>query len=391
MPKRSRSTQSRKKQHTPVRVKLLLAFLVITLVGGVGLVKYFKSPRGKAFLLERGFTVYYDEVQDAVGKQLLDALEQLRLRDRMKGRIEIKTVGGWKCYYKRWDVPCGDECDLVRVNVALTKAVRRAGLSVREAVEESDGNVLRFDVGTKKHRTHLIFIRKGERISIIDKTARPKLAIVVDDFGYSKNSLIEDIFALDFPLTITIIPSLPHSESIAALASRSGKEILLHLPMEAEEPNDSDVEMVLTSMSNRRIRQLVESYLEQIPGVSGVNNHMGSKATQDERVMRVVLSVLRRRGLFFLDSLTSHKSIAYNTAKSMGVGTARNTIFLDADASDPNIIEERLQRLVSIARQRGRAVGIAHPKRWSLDVLRKSRALCEVSGVQLVFVSELID
>jgi polysaccharide deacetylase 2 family uncharacterized protein YibQ len=192
-------------------------------------------------------------------------------------------------------------------------------------------------------------------------------------------------------MTISVIPSLPHSQHAAKLAHKLGKEVLLHLPMEAVEPVKSDVEMVRTGMNDRDIRDLVERYAGEIPYVSGVNNHMGSLATQDERVMKAVLSVLKRRGLFFLDSLTSGKSVAYNTAKSMGVGSARNDLFLDAETEDPGVIEKRLERLLSIARRNGSAVCIGHPKRWTLKALERSAALIEQSGVELVFVSEVID
>jgi len=107
--------------------------------------------------------------------------------------------------------------------------------------------------------------------------------------------------------------------------------------------------------------------------------------------MKAVLSVLKKRKLFFLDSLTSSKSIAYNTAKSVGVGAVRNNLFLDAETNDPDVIEKRLRRLLAIAKRNGHAVGIGHPKKWTLEVLQKSKAMIEQSGVQLVFVSDLIE
>jgi hypothetical protein len=192
-------------------------------------------------------------------------------------------------------------------------------------------------------------------------------------------------------MTVSVIPSLPHSQDAATLARKLGKEILLHLPMEPVEPVKSDVDVVLTSMNDRDIRDLVERYAGELPYVSGANNHMGSLATQDERVMKAVLSVLKSRGLFFLDSLTSGKSVAYNTARSMGVGSARNDLFLDAETEDPGVIEKRLERLISIAKRNGSAIGIGHPKRWTLEALKRSAEMIEQSGVELVFVSEVID
>ncbi len=391
MPRKSQKKKSSAGSSRPSRLKFLAGLLIVVLVAGIGSVKYFKTARGKAFLLDSGFTIYYDEVQENAEAALYTVLDDFGLRRQLDEKVEIVTVSGNRCYFKRWDVLCGEDFDLLQINMALTRGIRQTGVRVRESAEEDDGNVLRFEVGTKRYLTHRIFFRKGKRPSSLDRTPRPKLALVIDDFGYSKNDLIDAFLSLDIPLTISVLPSLPFSKSIVALAGESGKEVMLHLPMEAVEPYESDGDMILTSMSDRRIRKIIESCLDDIPGISGVNNHMGSRATQDERVMKAVLSVLKRRKLFFLDSLTSPKSIAYNTARSMGVGTARNYIFLDADTQDPVVVEKRLMNLVSAAKRDGHAVGIGHPKQWTLEVLRGSKTIIERSGVQLVVVSELIE
>jgi hypothetical protein len=160
--------------------------------------------------------------------------------------------------------------------------------------------------------------------------------------------------------------------------------------MEAEQGPVSDVTAVSTTMSDDEIRVLVTRYLAGSPGVVGVNNHMGSLATQDLRVMTTVLSVIKRQRLFFLDSLTSGKSIAYTTARDMGVPTARNGIFLD-DTDDVLVIEQQLLRLLEIAHEHGTAVAIGHPRLKTYEVLKRNLEVLKDSGVDFVFLSEVVD
>ena len=107
--------------------------------------------------------------------------------------------------------------------------------------------------------------------------------------------------------------------------------------------------------------------------------------------MRIVLGVVKDHGLFFFDSLTSNKSIAYNTAKEMGIATARNTIFLDADTEDPEVVERRIRQLVSRAQTNGTAVGIGHPRRWTLDALENSETYLKNAGIELVYLTDIVN
>jgi polysaccharide deacetylase 2 family uncharacterized protein YibQ len=391
MPKKSRKTKSKKQSKLPGRDKFFVGLLVVLIIAGIIAVKLSRTTRGLAFLLDHGFGNYYEQVQEEVDQELLSALHSVGLKKGFKERQERLDVNGRACYSKRWDITCGEDGDLLHINAVLTQAVRRLGIRVRKAVEADDGNLLTIEVGSKRYLTHKIIIRKSTKRIAGDVEPRPKLAILIDDFGYADNELIKAFLSFDLPLTISVIPSLPHSRHAAMLANKLGKEVLLHLPMEAAEPVRSDVDMVLTTMNDHDIRELVERYARELPHVAGANNHMGSRATQDVRVMKAVLSVLKRRGLFFLDSLTSGKSIAYNTAKSMGVGSARNDLFLDAETEDSSVVEKRIERLLSLAKRNGYAVGIGHPKQWTFEALERSITLIENSGVQLVFVSEIID
>ena len=244
-------------------------------------------------------------------------------------------------------------------------------------------------IGSRRFPTHIVTVRQPSRQPAARARPQPRLAIVVDDFGYSRNETVESFLALDLPLTVAVLPSLPRTEYVLSHARAAGKEAILHLPMQAE-TGPMEETTVATSMDDARIREIVERHLASTKGVVGVNNHQGSLATRDRRVMQAVIGVLKQRDLFFLDSLTSSESVAYNTARSFDVPTARNDLFLDDDTEDPAVVEARLRELVEVARARGQAIGIAHPKPWTLAAIAKSEGMLRESGVELVFVSQLM-
>jgi polysaccharide deacetylase 2 family uncharacterized protein YibQ len=292
-----------------------------------------------------------------------------------------------------WNIVCGEQCDLVKINLALSKAAHSRGAAVLKSREDREGRELLLEIGSGPYPTHKIVITKAARAAgdaDRGRDERPMLAIVIDDFGYSKNGIIAEFLALDIPITCSVIPALPHSAALVTRARAAGKEVMLHLPMEPEEKWAYDVAPVTTGMGAPEIEAMVVAYLAGMEGVTGVNNHMGSQATRDERVMRAVLSVLKKRDLFFLDSLTSPQSIAYTAARELGVKAARNDLFIDDDTQEREIVEERLNRLIERARRHGSAVGIGHPHRWTLDALAHMESSLKRSGVRLVFVSELV-
>jgi polysaccharide deacetylase 2 family uncharacterized protein YibQ len=400
MPRKKRSSKS---GGLPGRIQLIMGALVVVAVAGVLLVSFLQSPRGRVFLLDLGFTGRYEAVQGAIDVQLKRALRDLELDKTLQEKTSPVTVGGREVYRREWNAKLERSRSIVRVNLALTEAVRRAGVRVRSSKEEPGGGLV-LEVGSRRYTTHRIRIlpahpapeearreQTGAAGQQPGAAGRPKrIALVIDDFGYTADSLVAKFLDMDVPLTISVIPSLRHSRDIVEQAAEKKKEAILHLPMEAESFT-SEVAPVLTSMSDAEIDSLVEKYLEDTPGVRGANNHLGSIATQDARVMEAVLGVFARHRLFFLDSLTSNKSIAYTTAKSLGVPAARNDLFIDADTENRRDVEARLDRLLAIAKTRGTAIGIGHPRSWTYDAIRAWRERVKDSGVELVFVSQMVE
>jgi len=382
----------------PARLKVLAAVLFVILVAGIGTVKFLQSPRGHVTLVDTGFDAYYAQAQDEIGDALKEGLEGFGLRRRIAESAAFVRVDGRTIRYLKWDIPCDPGTNFLKVNVALTKSLHRVGARVRKSEEQDGGGTLVFTVGTRRYDTHRLTIHKTTRMAerrtpaeAEPRTPRPRLAIVIDDFGYNDNATAQSLLDMDLPLTITVLPTLPHSRDMLERALASGHCVLLHLPMEPEEKEREDIPMVTTAMDDDAIEALVTRYIDDMPGIRGVNNHQGSRATADERVMHAVLGTIRRRGLFFLDSLTSSKSVAYNVARDLSVPAARNDLFLDDDTEDRDVVERRIHELVGLAERDGSAIGIGHPHPWTLEALRGSRAYLKNAGVELVTVSDLVD
>jgi polysaccharide deacetylase 2 family uncharacterized protein YibQ len=393
-PRKKPATRSKTgNKKSPKTPRVMIAALVILAVTGIVAVKYFQTPAGRAQLLDAGFHGYYAQVQIDISDGLRRSMAGFGLRGRVDEQAVIEHVSGKTIRCLKWRIACDESCEYVLINVALTRAVGEAGGLVRHSEETDGGDKFLFTVGTNRYDTHRLVFTRAAPAAVSGKLvkSRPKLALVIDDFGYSRNGIVRDILLLDLPLTIAVLPSLPYSTYALERAQEKGKCTILHLPMEPDDNQGGDIAMVTTGMQPGEIEQLVARYIRSLPGIEGVNNHQGSRATGDRRVMDIVLATIKSHGLFFLDSLTSAESVAYNAARELGVATARNDLFLDADTEDTEVVEQRIRQLVSTARKRGSAVGIGHPRRWTLEALRNSEAFLKDADIELVFLTDLVD
>ena len=189
---------------------------------------------------------------------------------------------------------------------------------------------------------------------------RPRVAIVIDDFGVSAEEA-RCFLNLKFPVALSILPFLDQSQEVARMAQAKGRDIMLHMPMQPREwpAVDAGPGVLLVSMDEKEIKARARAALKAVPHIVGVNNHMGSRFTEDAQRMDWVLGEIKEQNLFFLDSLTSSRSQGYNEARRLGLITGRRTIFLD-NVKSIEAIRIQLKRLVAHARQSGWAIGIGH-------------------------------
>jgi uncharacterized protein len=201
------------------------------------------------------------------------------------------------------------------------------------------------------------------------------LVVVVDDLGYSLPRA-ERVLALPGPVTLGMLPFAPETQIIARRAIETGHELILHQPMESlPAPHAQPLEGTLTvAMTATRFARLFEAALDAVPGIVGVNNHTGSRLTQDEPAMRRLMEQIAGRSLIFLDSRTTADTVAYRVARQTSVPALQRDVFLD-HVPHPAAIDAAFRRAIVIARQRGRAIVIAHPYPVTLDYLERALAM----------------
>jgi len=222
---------------------------------------------------------------------------------------------------------------------------------------------------------------------------RARIAIVIDDFGGDVPG-VKEMFKLDYPLTFAVMPHLEFSRQQAERAKKEGFQVILHLPMEPTQGKASWLGpgAITTRMSDEEIRESVREDLAEIPWAVGLNNHMGSRATADERVMRAVLGVAREKHLFVLDSRTTDKTVIPVVASELKVPMTQRTVFLD-NVNSLAHIRKQFDKVAEEALAKGEAVAIGHvgptgPK--MVKVLEEMLPKLEDEGIELVYVSELV-
>lgn len=216
-----------------------------------------------------------------------------------------------------------------------------------------------------------------------------RLALIVDDCG-QWIATERGFIALDVPLTLSVLPDVPYTNLIATEASDAGKGVMLHLPMETLSGLNPGPGKVTTEMSDEQIVAQVQSDLAEVPLARGVNNHEGSKASADPRVMRAVIGVLAQHNLFFIDSRTNSASVGEATARAMGVPTGARDVFLD-NRADVAYSEAQLSQAAEIARRTGSAIAIGHPRPTTLAAVRAMIPRLQAIGIRFVLAQDLIE
>jgi polysaccharide deacetylase 2 family uncharacterized protein YibQ len=235
----------------------------------------------------------------------------------------------------------------------------------------------------------LIIALGGIQPLVILSSHAADLAIVIDDVGYSLERS-DRVIALPGPLTIGVLPFAPHAAEAARRAGFAGKEVILHQPMQpmaASHVHDVDGTLTL-NMGPERFSRLFAEAIKAVPNVIGVNNHTGSLLTQHAEPMNLLMEQISARGLFFLDSRTTHKTVALSVAQKWRVPSIQRDVFLDHVVSR-DAVAHQFHRAIEIARRNGHAVVIAHPNRVSLAYL--DVALRDLpADLRLIGVSELV-
>lgn len=218
----------------------------------------------------------------------------------------------------------------------------------------------------------------------------PDVVIIIDDFGNSAGKLLDDFAELPAEIVFAVIPDLAHSKTAAEKGAAKGHEIILHIPMEAENSNVSPGERYISKdMPEEEIAPLLDSFLAQMPMAIGANNHMGSATTANLATMNAVLAHFKKKGILFVDSMTTAKTAAHVAALEQGVPYARRDVFLDVpDNSDATLA----QKIRDLGKYKGRhepVIIITHcHNREKLDALYKFMAQIRAMGINIVSLTD---
>ncbi len=215
-------------------------------------------------------------------------------------------------------------------------------------------------------------------------------AIVMDDMGQDL-AAERRLLALPYPVTISVLPDLRYSSETATEAARAGREVMLHLPMEAEPgshpaPGDGEIRL---GMGAEAVRQVIEGDLRSVPHAVGVNNHMGSRATASAPLMSEVMRALAERHLYFVDSRTTAESVALDAARRQGLPTFYRSVFLD-DTETVGYTMGQLKEFRRLVEEHGAALAIGHPHPTTLEALARFLPQLERDDIELVPASELV-
>ena len=213
-----------------------------------------------------------------------------------------------------------------------------------------------------------------------------RIAIVIDDIGYrytDKNALL-----LPGAITYSILPQTPYGKKIAKLANAANKEVMLHIPMEAENGKKLGPGALTSKMNKEEVFASLNSSLAEIPFAIGINNHMGSYLTQLNDPMTWTMNFLKQHHLLFLDSKTSPHSKAGNIAKLVGVPVRNRHVFLDNNLTD-SYITQQFMSLISYAESQKTAIAIAHPHPETIQALKRLIPTLAQKNIELVPLSEL--
>lgn len=226
--------------------------------------------------------------------------------------------------------------------------------------------------------------------------AEVQIAFVLDDWGYSLTN-VNSLFQIDRPVTLAVLPHLRYSKVISEKVRNRGRnyDIILHLPLESKSGKSQEKDTIKRNMEKEKVLSILRNDIESVPGIIGVSNHQGSRATENKEIMRIILGELKKRDLFFLDSRTTPVSVCGNIAEKIGLKYAKRSVFLDLAQKREEkqyrlYIKKQIWELINIAKARGSAIAIGHDKKLTLEVIRDSIEDIEKENIRIVPLKKLV-
>lgn len=443
-------TGKKKQSQFKKRFGFIASTIVVLAITGFGIYSWSGTANGRSALLQIGVGRYHGEVRRNIDDALSNLLAKYGATNSVyfyidgKDSISCLTVPVPESI-SYWEAVVEIEKSIEPIGARTLwgeRLEKPASAWRRGRAKGRELEVMRLDLGVKGTATHTLVLYPDEASEVdvrwqqpsdlmtveklLGPTDIPTIALVVDDWGYYDNERTKTLLNLNIPFTMAIIPDQSYSRRFAlrgtelALpeqASSSGplkqrldagcpvrfslsgasqdlqlrrREVILHLPMQPfDETVNAGRNPITTETSGKEIGSLLDDALKSLPGIMGVNNHMGSKATADEKTMQRLMSELKKRELFFLDSRTTRVSVAEDAALAEDVPYLFNYTFLDLGESSEQEVRRLLGQLERAALRNGMVVGICHPHANTVAVLRKEIPELVGRGIRFVTLSEM--
>lgn len=369
-PSKSPSKKTKKTKKTRLKPQLLVTSGLLAAIFLLGVLLWWAEQQPPVSQPERVAVASFDEVRFLVEQDLLGGMDSSVWKrvDQDGKPIRLRVESDYPASLKLMELVTG---------IALTNSPAQLALVPRK------GLVRLFWQG--ELRLELVYESRDRGLQ-----PQPLVAIIMDDMGASMGGF-KRLLKLTLPLTPSILPQTPYATPGAQLLKAQGREFLIHLPMEPKgyPGMDPGPEALLLKTSSSEIARLLRLYQMNVPGASGGNNHMGSSFTRNRPAMRRVLTEMKSAGLFFIDSRTIADSVAFDEARRMQVPTAQRNIFLDHQP-DIAYVSAQLRKLIAIAKDKGFAIAICHPRAETFAALERNQDWLLAQKVHFVQASQLV-
>lgn len=358
-----------------------------------------------------GVVLDFTETATKIHAAVVDGLANAAItpKDMKEEKREVSRTGvegtiRWHVRSMLLVIP--ENMSLESIEKTITPLVNKAGGKIigNEPDKYNGAAAVRLDIGIKDVLNNEPLTLITDRLYIIrEKSAQPvtpakpkpgagagNMAIVIDDCGYTIGP-VAGFADMGRPITFAVLPYREYSNEAASRALSAGHLVILHLPLEPMDASaSSEPTVITTNMSEDEIKQTVAKALAAVPGIQGVNNHQGSRATADRRVMKAVLSVVKSQNLFFIDSRTIGKTVAADVSRQLGIRTGENELFLD-NSSDVGQIKNQLRKAIDMAQKNGSVVAIGHARPNTVIAVREMIPEIENAGIRLVYANQLLN
>lgn len=311
-------------------------------------------------------------------------------------RIHVEQLANRDWEGERWEVrltevglPKG--VDLAKASSAIERIPAGLGplFVIHWALDEP--GLRAADLWVDGYLTHRVFLREApeEAGPVSSPKGAGRLAIIMDDMGNAYGPAGQ-VLEMKVPMTLSLFPRSSQGRRIAREAESHNLELMMHLPMEpwGYPGKNPGIGALMVSMSGEEMERMLSESFNDLPQVKGVNNHMGSRFTEDQGRMEKVMEFLAPRGLYFVDSLTTPKSSGFRAAVRKGIRAYRRDVFLDVWKEEDKI-RSQFRKLMQVARIQGNAIGICHPYPETLRLLPEFAAMSKAQGYEWVTVSQI--